>query len=267
MSSIINSISVGELQVQQVPEVKPLKEDSIIDLLQKSEIEFETCPKLEKTPEPEILYEIEELHKEIKEKPPIELLDPEHLLMNPNIQFENDTTDDFNTGFGSNNDLHYKDPCVKPPLKTPLYQENYLHEFETEEEKAQARRALGLYNKDDVVAMSLLTAEDTNPTKLNWSEIPVKELRKGDKPFVPITSFSAIFDSSGVSLTTRFKDLQTTIKEHQKAITDITKISNSKQITSLGDVKLFLEGFNNGDNLKERLDTINQDMLRFEKSG
>ena len=47
MSSILNSISMGELQVQNVPEVTPIKEDSIIDLLQSSEIEFDTCPKLE----------------------------------------------------------------------------------------------------------------------------------------------------------------------------------------------------------------------------
>ena len=115
--------------------------------------------------------------------------------------------------------------------------------------------------------MSLLTAEDTNPTKLNWAEIPFKELRKGDKPFSPVTSFSAVFNSSGVSLTTILKDIQTTVKEHQKVITDITKISNSKQITSLGDVKLFLEGFNNGDNLKETIDEINQNTLRFETTG
>lgn len=224
MSSILNSISSGALRAQDVPGDTP-KNDSIIDILKNSEIEFNTCP-----------------------------------------TFKNNVNS-FNTGFGDNGDLHFKTPCSKPKLSTPLYRENYLHEFETEEEKAQARRALGLYNKGDVVAMSLLTAEDTNPTKLNWEEIPFKELRKGDKTFAPVTSFSAVFDSSGVSLTTRFKDIQTTIKEHQKAITDITKISNSKQITSLGDVKLFLEGFNNGDNLKEQLDTINQDMLRFEKSG
>lgn len=224
MSSILNSISSGALRAQDVPGDTP-KNDSIIDILKNSEIEFNTCP-----------------------------------------TFKNNVNS-FNTGFGDNGDLHFKTPCSKPKLSTPLYRENYLHEFETEEEKAQARRSLGLYNKGDVVAMSLLTAEDTNPTKLNWEEIPFKELRKGDKIFAPVTSFSAVFDSSGVSLTTRFKDIQTTIKEHQKAITDITKISNSKQITSLGDVKLFLEGFNNGDNLKEQLDTINQDMLRFEKSG
>ena len=224
MSSILNSISSGDLRVQDVPGDTP-KNDSIIDILKNSEIEFNTCP-----------------------------------------TFKNNVNS-FNTGFGDNGDLHFKTPCSRPKLSTPLYRENYLYEFETEEEKAQARRALGLYNKGDVVAMSLLTAEDTNPTKLNWAEIPFKELRKGDKPFVPVTSFSAVFDSSGVSLTTLLKDIQTTIKEHQKVIIDITKISNSKQITSLGDVKLFLEGFNNGDILKETIDEINQNTLRFETTG
>ena len=80
MSSILNSISSGDLQVQQVPGEIPVKEDSIIDLLQNSEIEFATCPKLE------------------------------------------DNLDDFNTGFGENNDLHYESKCTKPALKVPLYQ-------------------------------------------------------------------------------------------------------------------------------------------------
>ena len=47
MSSILNSISAGNLQVQQAPEVKPVKEDSIIDLLQNTEIELVTCPNIE----------------------------------------------------------------------------------------------------------------------------------------------------------------------------------------------------------------------------
>ena len=47
MSSILNSISSGELQVQHVPEVKPVKEDSVIDLLKDVEIEFE-LPKKER---------------------------------------------------------------------------------------------------------------------------------------------------------------------------------------------------------------------------
>jgi hypothetical protein len=91
-------------------------------LLQNSEIEFETCPKLE------------------------------------------DKLEGMNTGFGENNDLHFKDTCRPPSLQVPLYQANYLSEFKTEEEKAAARHALGIYNKGDVVAMSLLTAEDDLPT-------------------------------------------------------------------------------------------------------
>ena len=47
MSSILNSISAGELEVHQAPQVKPVKEDSIIDLIQDVEIEFDSCSKLE----------------------------------------------------------------------------------------------------------------------------------------------------------------------------------------------------------------------------
>lgn len=222
MSSILNSISSGLPQNinGEVP-----NDTSVMDMLQNSEIEFNTCPAFKTN-----------LNK-------------------------------FNTGFGENNDLHYKAPCSKPKLSTPLYRENYLQEFETEEEKAQARHALGLYNKGDVVALSLLTAENTNPTKLNWPEITFQELRKGDKVFAPLTSFSAVYDSSGISLTTRFKEIKTTVDQHQIQINSITQKSEFKQITSLGDMREFLEGFNNGDNLKNKLDTINQEMLRFEKSG
>jgi hypothetical protein len=107
--------------VQETPREKPVKEDSIVELLNNSDIEFETCPKLEE--------------KEFS----------------------------FDTGFGENNDLHYETKC-KHDLKTPLYQENYLKEFKTEEEKAEARHALGIYNKGDVVAMSLITAEEKLPS-------------------------------------------------------------------------------------------------------
>ena len=225
MSSILNSISSGDLQVQQAPKEKPIKEDSIIELLQNSEIEFETCPKLEE--------------KEFS----------------------------FDTGFGEDNDLHYETKCKKPELKTPLYQENYLKEFKTEEEKAAARHALGLYNKGDVVAMSLLTAEDGNPTNQQWADATVKQLRKGDKFFTPFTNFSSVFDSDGVNLVTKFKEMNTLITNQQKEIVKITSVSSETAITSLGDVKLFLYGFNNGDNLYNTLDKMNQEMLRFEKTG
>jgi type II secretory pathway component PulF len=92
-----------------------------------------------------------------------------------------------------------------------LYKENYLKEFKTEEEKAEARHALGLYNKGDVVAMSLLTAEDGNPTNQQWMDAEIKQLRKGDKFFTPFTSFSSVFDNSGINLVTKFKETNTLI--------------------------------------------------------
>ena len=224
MSSILNSISAGDLQVQQAPEIKPVKEDSIIDLLQGAEIEFETCPKIEE-------------------------------------KFEN-----INTGFGDQNDLYFETKC-KPKLNTPLYRDNYLHEFATEEEKAAARHALGLYNKGDVVAMSLLTAEDNPPSDAAWSEATLKQLRKGDKFFVPYTAFAAVFDSNGNTLEHRMSEVHDLITQQQKEIAKINATSTETTIHSLGDVRVFLQGFNNGDNLQTTLDGMNQEMLRFEQTG
>ena len=44
-------------------------------------------------------------------------------------------------------------------------------------------------------------------------------------------------------------------------------VSKKEEITSLGDVRLFLDGFKNGDNLYNTVDSIRQDSLRFEKTG
>ena len=199
MSSILNSISPGTLQVLQVPKENPVKEDSIIELLQSSEIEFETCPR-------------------------------------PTKNFLNMTT-----GFGENNDLHYETPCKKPELNIPLYLNNYLSEFKTEEEKAAARHALGLYNKGDVVAMSLLTAEDDLPTQNDLVKASVKQLRKGDKFFVPITSVLAVYDLQGNTLATSLDNINSLIIKQQKDLLKITQESKSETIDSLGDVKLFLK--------------------------
>lgn len=209
----------------QTPREIPVKEDSIIDLLQNSEIEFATCPK------------------------------------------PSDNLEDINTGFGENNDLYYDAPCTKPALKTPLYQENYLTEFITEEEKAAARHALGLYNKGDVVLMSLLTAEDSIPSQNAFANVSVKHLRKGDKFFAPVTVLEAVFGSDGIALDDKLKNINQLLSNQQKEITKITQVSNSKTISSLGDIKLFLEGFENGNTLRNTLDTMDQTMLRFEKTG
>lgn len=225
MSSILKSISAGELQVHYVPEVKPVKEDSIIDLLQGAEIEFETCPKLEE-------------------------------------KLEN-----INTGFGENNDLHFEDKCSKSKLKKPLYHDNYLSEFKTEEEKAAARHALGLYNKGDVVSMSLLTTKDGIPNVQNLIIAPIKQMNQGDKLFVPVTTFTAVFDSSGATLESKFNEIQTLIIKQNKEIASINQVSNKPTITTLGDVREFLKGFNNGDTLQDTLDSMNQETLRFESTG
>jgi hypothetical protein len=269
MSSILNSISAGELQVQQVPEVKPVKEDSIIDLLQNSEIEFDSL-----TPKPNIQKPIfeESFELPIPEESPKTDDSIEDLLENSEIELDTcpdviDKLESVNTGFGENNDLHYEDSCKPPELKRPLYKENYLREFSTEEEKAAARHALGLYNKGDVVAMSLLTAEDVLPNTQDWINATLKQMRKGDEFFTPITSFNAVFDSLGVSLNSRMNDISDLLITHQKEIVQIITPTQGSRISSLGDVGLFLQGFNNGDNLHAIIDQMDQDMLRFEKTG
>ncbi|MEE1517977.1 MAG: hypothetical protein UF228_10320 [Lachnospiraceae bacterium] len=171
-----------------------------------------------------------------------------------------------NTGFGDNA-LHYETSCKRPTLKTPLYVENYLTEFVTEEEKAAARHALGLYNKNDVVLLSLLTAEDGVPSDSVFQKATIKQLKKGDQFFIPVTSINAVYDFEGNTLGSKLDEINKMLGNQQKELLKITQVTNSKVISSLGDVKKFLQGFNNGDSLHDTLDEINQEMLRFEKTG
>lgn len=261
MNSILNSISTGDLQVQITPEEKPVKQDSIIDLLKDLEIEFKPIVKPESSK-----IEIEGIIEILPQKEYTTEIENfiQHL---PNQCLPQLDENQFDTGFGENNDLHYETLCKLPELKTPLYQENYLQEFVSEEEKAAARHALGLYNKEDIVAMSLLTAEDQLPSDNDWLNSTLKQLRKGDKFFTPITSTKAVYDSEGNTLNNILNNIDSLIVTQQKEIVKINEISNLDVITSLGDVKLFLQGFNNGDNLYNTLETMNQEMIRFEKTG
>lgn len=174
---------------------------------------------------------------------------------------------DSSTGFGENRVLHNVTSCKKPTFKTPLYQENYLGEFKTEEEKAAARRALGLFNKGDVVAMSLLTTKEELPNIQTLIGAPIKQMNQGDKLFVPVTTFTAVYDQTGVTLDKKFKEVQDLITKTSKEILNITQVSNKATITTLGDVQVFLKGFNNGDTLQDTLDSMNQENLRFEATG
>lgn len=223
MSSILNSISSGDLQVQQVPGEIPVKEDSIIDLLQNSEIEFNTCP-----------------HASNK-------------------------LDDMNTGFGEGQELHYDIPCKKPELKTPLYKDNYLSEFVTEEEKAAVRKAIGIYTRGDVITNGLLTITEDKPSIQDIIKASTQQLKKTDTFFAPITLTKAVLGEDGKPLSEVISSIQQSIQKQQDTIDSIVEESSSKTITSLGDVKKFLQGFNNGDNLHNTLTTIDQEMLRFEK--
>lgn len=324
MNSILNSISSGDLQVLNVPRVKPVKEDSIINILQNSEIEFKIEPK--QTPKLnnfdsqfstiinnpnttnqdvtnnsiiELLqnnYEIdssafnnccdcqdkseiviEAQHNLLKDcnckdkQEQVSTQDLQDLLQNSEIEFNCPTFEDklsnVNSGFGANNDLHYECPCNPPKLKIPLYKENFLKEFETEAEKAEARHSLGLYNKGDVVAMSLLTAENGIPNSQQWLLAEIKQMRKGDKFFTPFTSFAATYDSEGQTLDSRMREIHNLFQNHQKQITQINQISLNKGIESLGDVKLFLEGFDKKEPLQKTLDTMDKQMVRFETIG
>ena len=115
--------------------------------------------------------------------------------------------------------------------------------------------------------MSLLTAEDNLPTYSDWANTTIKQLRKGDKFFTPITSFNAVYDAEGITLTTKFKEINSLIIEQQKEIMKINQVSGEQTISSLGDVKMFLQGFSNGENLHNIIDQMDQEMLRFQKTG
>lgn len=348
MNSILNSISAGDLQVLNVPRVKPVKEDSIINMLQNSEIEFKIEPK--QTPKLNNFdsqfsttinnhsttnqdltnnsiigllqnnYEIDcnafnnccacqdkseivtEAHHDLlkdcncKDKQEeVSIQDLQNLAQNSEIEFnrcqDNNNLSNFNTGFGGNNDLHYETECVDPDtnnfntgfevnneihpkteckihnIKTPLYQENYFSEFKTEEERQAARHALGLYTNTDVVLMTLLTAENGIPSQDVWQDAEIKQMQNGYEFFTPLTSFNAVYDSNGKTLDSRVKELQSLIQSSQKEINKINQASSGSTITSLQDVKLFLEGFSNGETLRETINNMDQQMIRFEKTG
>lgn len=263
MNSILNSISSGDLQVQNVPRENPVKEDSIVNLLQDQEVEFEI---LEKPCKENNIPNIEiDLKNEFIE-PSKDNISNIEIDFNILKQYVCDNCDDIilNTGFGADNDLHYETKCKLPELKTPLYAENFLREFITEEQKATARHSLGLYNKDDVVAMSLLTAEMGQPSQQDWTSALMLQLRKGDQFFIPYTHFNAVFDSSGNNLNTKFIELQQFINQE---ILNIKKVSNSDTITSLGDIQQFLKEFSNKDNLFNIIEDVKQDMIKFNKTG
>lgn len=175
---------------------------------------------------------------------------------------QKDIINAIDTGFGLNNELHYF--CKKPKMRLPLYKDNYFSEFVTEEEKALARRALGLYTKQDLETMSVLTAEDEKPS--NW-EGNFKHLKKGKELFFPYTSSKAVFDDEGQNIEQKLKLINEYIDQNKSEIDSIKKITKERDITSLGDVTQFLQGFSNGQNLYNTIDALKKDTMSFEIIG
>lgn len=163
--------------------------------------------------------------------------------------------------------MYFEDKCKIPELKTPLYQENCLREFSSESEKSEARRSLGIFTRDDVMSMSLFTVEDGIPSKQQLLTATLKKLNKGGNLFLPYTSFNAVLDSSGESLTNRLQAMRDNIAKHNEEFSKLYSESNSETISSLADVRKFLSGFKNGQTLYTTIDTMDKNMLRFKSTG
>lgn len=179
------------------------------------------------------------------------------------IKNNENITNVINTGFGLNNELHYT--CKNHKINLPLYKDNYFSEFVTEEEKAQARHSLGLYNKKDIVTMSMLTTESEKPQR--WNNIDLKQLKQGDELFFPYTATKAVFNETGQNLDIQLQVLNSLIKQNQIDILSIQQVTDGNDINSLGDVVRFLQNFNNTQSLQEIIDTVKQESVSFETTG
>lgn len=128
-------------------EDKPLQENPIISI---------NVPKKPETQEKKL--EIIEIKKpEPKQQKTIVISIPEVSIENTIIpelikalgQSKNCSSilDSIDSGFGPEQTITIPN-CPKPHHYTHLYKENYLSEFETEQDKKQARDNLGVYSKD-----------------------------------------------------------------------------------------------------------------------
>lgn len=118
-------------------------------------------------------------------------------VVNTQIQFTNKSRynedsiiQSVDTGFGYRNTL-IKD-CPRPQFKTPMYEENYLSEFNSETERKIARQNLGVYGKDEIHKIvsdivnkdtdSFITKQELNET---LSEFVMSELKSSVNYDIP----------------------------------------------------------------------------------
>ena len=174
--------------------------------------------------------------------------------------------DSIDTGFDTQSSLDYN-PCSPRPLSQPLYKENYLGEFETEEEKRIARHNLGLFDNKDVVAMNVITTDDavTNTDILDL--LKIKTINQGNIPFAPQTTATAVLVKQGNAYNT----LQEVLRQQNSSIERtnsridqlLNKSTSGAAIKTIGDINAFLSGFKNTETLGE----IIADHLLFESKG
>lgn len=178
---------------------------------------------------------------------------------------EESIKDSIDTGFDIESSLDYK-PCSPKPFNQPLYKENFLGEFETEEEQRMARHNLGLFDDKDVVAMSLITTGDVVSDIDILDQLQVKTINQGYNPLAIQTVAKAVM----VKEENKYTPLQEVL-ENQSAIVQRTNSridqllnkSTGSDIKTVGDINYFLQGFKNTESLIE----IVRDHLLFESRG
>lgn len=179
---------------------------------------------------------------------------------------ENSIKYSIDTGFDIQNSLDYN-PCSQRPLSQPLYKENYLGEFETEEEKRIARHNLGLFDNKDVVAMNLITTDDAVTDTDILDLLKIKTINQGNIPFAPQTTATAVLVKQGNAYNT----LQEVLRQQNSSIERtnsridqlLNKSTSGTAIKTIGDINAFLSGFKNTETLGE----IIADHLLFESKG
>lgn len=179
---------------------------------------------------------------------------------------EESIKDSIDTGFDTQSSLDYK-PCSPRPLSQPLYKENYLGEFETEEEQRMARHNLGLFDDKDVVAMSLITTDKAVTDKDILDLLEIKAINQGNVPFAPQTTAPAVLVKQGNAYNTLQEVLGEQSLSIEKANSRIDQLLNKSTsgttIKTVGDINAFLSGFKNTETLME----IVADHLLFESKG
>lgn len=174
--------------------------------------------------------------------------------------------DSINTGFSTENSLDLT-PCADRTLSQPLYKENYLSEFTTEDEQRQARHNLGLYDDKDVVAMNLLTTGDKESDKSILDDFQIKVMQQGGKSFATQTVAKAVM----VKKNGAYTDLQSVLSDYDTSVSRantridalLAKSTTGASIRTVGDVNAFLTGYQTS----QTLSGILGDYLQFESKG